>query len=161
MAKLNEKAELFQRYITKKDPQAFQVIPLPDNPLHTVIFRSQLNVDGTPLPLIVEMDDSPFGILRVPLEPKAVKEGKKEALHELMNQLNAHYKIYKFYLDNQDNLLLDTSVIFRDANVDGNMLYSLFNVMIHDLKDIQKDVKKTLYGEEAAADKPADAPEKK
>lgn len=148
MAKLNEKAAMFQRYVAKKDPTAFGIAEVPNAPLHSVVFRSQLNVENTPLPLVVEIDDSPFGIIRVVLEVQLTQEDKKTRIAQCMNRLNAHYKIYKFYLDPQYNLLMDTSVIFRDSNVDGNQLYSLFEIIAHDLKDIRKEIKQAIWGEE-------------
>ncbi len=148
MAKLNEKAAMFQRYVAKKDPTAFGIVEVPNAPLHSVVFRSQLNVENTPLPLVVELDDSPFGIIRVVLEVQLTQEDQRVRIAQCMNRLNAHYKIYKFYLDPQYNLLMDTSVIFRDSTVDGNQLYNLFEIIAHDLKDIRKEIKQAIWEEQ-------------
>lgn len=85
MAELNQKAESFKHFVEKKDPKAFVVDPIKDDPFHTVVFRSHMDVDGTPLQLIVVLDDSAFGVIRVLLAPKALKEGNKEALLSLLN----------------------------------------------------------------------------
>ena len=134
MAELNQKAESFKRFVEKKDPKAFVVDPIKDDPFHTVVFRSHLDVEGTPLQLIVVLDDSAFGVIRVLLAPKALKEGNKEAL-----------LAFKFYLDKEESLIMDTCVIFRESQVDGNMMYGLFQMISRELDEKYKDIMKTIW----------------
>ena len=145
MAELNQKAESFKHFVEKKDPKAFVVDPIKDDPLHTVVFRSHMDVDGTPLQLIVVLDDSAFGVIRVLLAPKALKEGNKEALLSLLNEYNRTYKAFKFYLDKEESLIMDTCVIFREPQVDGNMMYGLFQMISKELNEKYKDIMKTIW----------------
>ncbi len=145
MAVLNAKAESFKKFVEKKDPKAFVVDPVEKDPFHTVVFRSHLTVDGTPLQLIVVLDDSAFGIIRVLLAPKALKETNQAALLKLLNTLNSTYKSFKFYLDKEESLLMDTCVIFHDEHVDGNMMYALFQMISKELDARYKDIMKTIW----------------
>ena len=97
-----------------------------------------MDVDGTPLQLIVVLDDSAFGVIRVLLAPKALKEGNKEALLSLLNEYNRTYKAFKFYLDKEESLIMDTCVIFREPQVDGNMISK-------ELNEKYKDIMKTIW----------------
>ena len=121
------------------------VDPIKDDPFHTVVFRSHLDVEGTPLQLIVVLDDSAFGVIRVLLAPKALKEGNKEALLEMLNRYNSNYKAFKFYLDKEESLIMDTCVIFRESQVDGNMMYGLFQMISRELDEKYKDIMKTIW----------------
>ena len=145
MAELNQKAESFKHFVEKKDPKAFVVDPIKDDPFHTVVFRSHMDVDGTPLQLIVVLDDSAFGVIRVLLAPKALKEGNKEALLSLLNEYNRTYKAFKFYLDKEESLIMDTCVIFREPQVDGNMMYGLFQMISKELNEKYKEIMKTIW----------------
>lgn len=145
MAELNQKAESFKHFVEKKDPKAFVVDPIKDDPFHTVVFWSHMDVDGTPLQLIVVLDDSAFGVIRVLLAPKALKEGNKEALLSLLNEYNRTYKAFKFYLDKEESLIMDTCVIFREPQVDGNMMYGLFQMISKELNEKYKDIMKTIW----------------
>ena len=145
MAVLNAKAESFKKFVEKKDPKAFVVDPIEKDPLHTVVFRSHLTVDGTPLQLIVVLDDSAFGIIRVLLAPKALKDSNKAALMDLLNDLNRTYKSFKFYLDKEESLIMDTCVIFREPQVDGNMMYGLFQMISKELDEKYKEIMKTIW----------------
>ena len=145
MAVLNAKAESFKKFVEKKDPKAFVVDSIEKAPVHTVGVRSHLTVDGTPLQLIVVLDDSAFGIIRVLLAPKALKDSNKAALMDLLNDLNRTYKSFKFYLDKEESLILDTCVIFHDEHVDGNMMYALFQMISKELDARYKDIMKTIW----------------
>ena len=145
MAELNQKADSYKHFVEKKDPKAFIVDPIKDDPFHTVVFRSHMDVDGTPLQLIVVLDDSAFGVIRVLLAPKALKEGNKEALLSLLNEYNRTYKAFKFYLDKEESLIMDTCVIFREPQVDGNMMYGLFQMISKELDAKYKEIMKTIW----------------
>ena len=64
---------------------------------------------------------------------------------ELLNTLNSTYKSFKFYLDKEESLILDTCVIFHDEHVDGNMMYALFQMISKELDARYKDIMKTIW----------------
>ena len=84
-------------------------------------------------------------MIRVLLAPKALKEGNKEALLEMLNRYNSNYKAFKFYLDKEESLIMDTCVIFRESQVDGNMMYGLFQMISRELDEKYKDIMKTIW----------------
>lgn len=96
---MNKKAESFQAYLKEKNLSAFTVDEIKDDPFHTVVFRSQLNIDGNNLPTIVIADDSIYGIIRILVAPK-VPEGS-EGLAKLLNTYNQTFKAFKYYVDNK------------------------------------------------------------
>ena len=128
----------------KRAPNEF-TIGEAGNKYHGVIFSSHMQVDGAPLPVLVILDDSAFGIIRVLLAPKAEKKENKTALLELLNKYNSRYKSFKFYLDPQDSLVMDVSIIFRDDNVDGNMIYGLLQLVNEEVTGIYKEIMQTIW----------------
>ena len=50
---------------------------------------------------------------------------------ELMNGYNKKYKSFKYYADDEGNLVMDTCVLFKDGEADGDMIYTMFNVIIN------------------------------
>lgn len=144
MAQLNAKAEAFKKFIDKRDPNEF-TIGETGNKYHGVVFSSHMQIEGAPMPVLVILDDSAFGIIRVLLAPKAEKKENKAALLELLNKYNSRYKSFKFYLDPQDSLIMDVSMIFRDDNVDGNMIYSLLRLIDEEVTAIYKEIMQTIW----------------
>lgn len=63
----------------------------------------------------------------------------------MLNQYNSTYKAFKFYLDKEESLIMDTCVIFREPQVDGNMMYGLFQMISKELDEKYKEIMKTIW----------------
>ena len=90
---MNQKAEKFQKYLEEKEINVFEVIEVPEDELNTVVFRSNIAVEGEQLTTMVVLDDSIYGIVRVRVANAALKEGNETALIKAINELNAKYKV--------------------------------------------------------------------
>lgn len=82
---MNKKAELFSKYLKEKKIEAFVTDEIRDDPLNTVVFRSHIEVNGARLPTIVILDSSIYGMIRVLVAPKALREDNMAAVRELMD----------------------------------------------------------------------------
>lgn len=142
---MNKKAELFQEYLKEKDIHAFTVDEIRDDPLNTVVFRSHINVNGTELPAIVILDSSIYCMLRILIAPKTLREDNKPALLELMDGYNRQYKSFKYYTDREGNLVLDTCILFKTGEADGDMIYTMFGVIIRHLEEAYRDIMKSIW----------------
>lgn len=143
---MNAKAESFQKFLADRNiTNVFVPDEIKDDEFHTVVFRSHIDVNGTQLPTLVILDDSLFVMVRVLVAPQAEKDGKNEGLRDLMNRYNMTYKCFKYYLDDADNLVLDASVPTADDRVDGDLIYTLFDVIIEHFNDAYKDIMKAVW----------------
>ena len=143
---MNKKAENFQKYVEEKDPKAFVVDELKDEQFHTVVFRSFAEVQGNRLPLIVVLDDSIYGIIRLLVAPKALHDNNEATLLKQLNEYNRKYKSFKYYLDEEGNVVLDTCLLLKDDDaVDGDMIYTMFNVLIQHLDEAYKELMQTIW----------------
>lgn len=80
------------------------------DPLETAVFRSHMQLENARLPIIVILDKSIYGIVRL-LVAQSAKKNNEKALEELMNKFNKQYKAFKYYLDDEGNLVLDLSIL--------------------------------------------------
>ncbi|PAV39702.1 hypothetical protein CJ260_02155 [Megasphaera sp. ASD88] len=140
---MNKKAESFQAYLKEKNLSVFTVDEIKDDPFHTVVFRSQLNIDGNNLPTIVIADDSIYGIIRILVAPK-VPEGS-EGLAKLLNTYNQTFKAFKYYVDNKGSLILDISIVSADESLNGDLVYALFQTVIEHLNESYKNIMKEIW----------------
>ena len=69
---MNKKAELFDAYLKDKKITAFTVDEIKDDPLHTTVFRSHIEVGGARLPTIAILDSSIYAMIRILIAPKAL-----------------------------------------------------------------------------------------
>mgnify|MGYP000517900407 FL=1 len=142
---MNKKAELFQDYLKEKQITAFTVDEIKDDALNTVVFRSHIDVGGNQLPTLVILDSSIYCMIRLLVAPKSLRDDNKEAVLELMNGYNKKYKSFKYYADDEGNLVMDTCVLFKDGEADGDMIYTMFNVIINHLNESYKDTMKAVW----------------
>lgn len=142
---MNKKAELFQEYLKEKQISVFTVDEIKDDALNTVVFRSHIDVNGSQIPTLVILDSSIYCMIRLLVAPQALRDDNKAALLELMNGFNKKYKSFKYYADDAGNVVMDTCVLFKDGEADGDMIYTMFSVIINHLNESYKDIMKAIW----------------
>lgn len=141
---MNKKAKAFRTYLKKAGIEAFEMEDMHDDELHTVIFRTFIEAQGTKLPLIFVLDDTLYGSIRVLIAPKVLKDGNEMAIYQLINEYNRTYKSFKYCIDEEGALLLDMCYISND-DVDGDILSVLFDVIIQHLEESYRPLMKAIW----------------
>ena len=142
---MNKKAEQFQTYLKEKDLENVFTVEEREDEQHTVLFRSQIDVEGNNLPTVVIFDDSIYGVLRVLVVPKALKEENELELMKLANGYNKRYKALKYYFDDAGALMLDVTLLSVEGERTGDMVYAMFDVMIRHLNEAYKEIMHSVW----------------
>lgn len=142
---MNKKAESFKAYLDENKITCFAVDEVADDRLHTVVFRSSLDIKGQQLPTLLILDDSIYGMVRVLVAPKAVNDGNAQDLYKELNELNKKYKSFKYYFDNDGNLVLDCCMLCPNDSIAGGFVYTMFDVIIRHLNDEYKKLMKLIW----------------
>lgn len=141
---MNKKAELFNAYLQERNITAFQMEEVADE-LNTVVFRSVIAVEGQELPTLVITDDSIFTMIRVRVANAALKEENKANITEAINKMNAQYKIFKYYFLEDGTLILDSYVLNKPEEIDGDMIYTVLDVIVKHIVPEYKNIMKTIW----------------
>ncbi len=141
---MNEKAKKFSQYLNDKQVSAFTTEEL-DDELHSVVFRSRMDIRGNSLPTIIIWDDSIYGMIRVLVAPRALKESNKEGLLDLINGYNKKYKSFKYYVDDEGSLILDACMLAKTNEADGDMVYILLDVLVQHLHEVYAEIMKAAW----------------
>lgn len=120
---MNKKAELFKAFYDTNDAKAFVADELQDETMHTVVFRSGVEIKGQRLPLLAIVDDSIYTMMRVILGSNVVTDTNRQAVRELLNKSNEEFKIFKFYEHKEANaangdVVLDVCLPSTDEKFD-------------------------------------------
>ena len=142
---MNKKAENFKKYLDDKGIKAFTVDEIKDDRFQTVVFRSAADINGNRLPLIVILDTSIYGMIRILVAPKVLHDDNEAAVLKLLNTYNKQYKSFKYYVDDEGSLILDTCVLLKDDEVDGDLIYAMFDVIIRHLGESYKELMKSIW----------------
>ncbi len=127
---MNNKATKFQEYLTTNNITGFNFEEFNDE-FNTVIFRSSIVVKGQQLPMAIILDDSIYRMIRVQLISSVENT---EKVVSFLNKLNAKYKSYKFYLTQQNDLILDSCIMGEDDD-ESKIIIAVLNNIIKQMQD--------------------------
>lgn len=142
---MNSKAESFKAYLNEKNITSFTIDEIKNDQLNSVVFRSNIEINGQQLPTIVILDSSIYGMIRVLVAPKVLNDKNEAGLLKEVNVLNKAYKSFKYYFDNEGSLILDCCVLLKEDSVDGNLLYTMFEVIIRNLSNEYKNLMQLIW----------------
>lgn len=142
---MNSKAESFKAYLNEKNITSFTIDEIKNDQLNSVVFRSNIEINGQQLPTIVILDSSIYGMIRVLVTPKVLNDKNEAGLLKEVNALNKVYKSFKYYFDNEGSLILDCCVLLKEDSVDGNLLYTMFEVIIRNLSNEYKKLMQLIW----------------
>lgn len=144
---MNKKAEIFDKFLIDAKINSFgkeevgrqqkaangKVTNLPD-PLHLVLYRSNLEAGGQTLPLVVSMDDSMYNMVQVLVSRGTVNETNRQQVMEYLNSLNRRLKAIKYYVDEGGNICLDSCIPSTEEHFDPMVVITVLNVMMEHLQ---------------------------
>ena len=142
---MNKKAQIFQEYLQEKNITCFQVQEVPNDELNTVVFRSSIEVEGQQLPTLVITDSSIYTMIRVRVANAALKEGNEKELLKAIGKLNSHYKIFKYYFAEDGALILDSYLLEKPEELDGDMVYTVLDIIVKHLLAEYKNIMKAIW----------------
>lgn len=142
---MNGKADSFKAYLDEKKITSFTVDEMKDDQLNSVVFRSNIEINGQQLPTIVVFDSSIYGMIRLLVAPKVLNDKNETELFKEVNNLNKTYKSLKYYFDNEGSLIVDCCVLLKDGKVDGDLIYTMFEVIIRNLNSEYKKLMQLIW----------------
>ena len=142
---MNKKAQIFQEYLQEKNITCFHVQEVPNDELNTVVFRSSIEVEGQQLPTLVITDSSIYTMIRVRVANAALKESNETELLKAIGKLNSHYKIFKYYFAEDGALILDSYLLEKPEELDGDMVYTVLDIIVKHLLAEYKNIMKAIW----------------
>ncbi len=149
---MNRKAQLFQDLVDKMPQDDVFLVEAMEDDFHTALFRSQLEIrDGLFRPMVVIIDDSIYTMVRVWAAGKAMNDANRAVLKEYLNQMNRHYKVFKYY-DNEDgDIVVDACLAADEQHFDPEMVATVIDVIMQHLQETSGDLEAAIRGEAPAA----------
>lgn len=132
--KINEKATKFQTFLSENKLSYFSS-EIRNDELNTVLFRTELPINGSNLPLLLFTDDSIYTMIKILIVPNGVNENNKEAILEKINKLNLQYKIFKYTITDDNDIVLDISLPAVPEHFDERLVMSIIDIAVKHLVD--------------------------
>jgi hypothetical protein len=142
---MNKKAESFKAMLDELKIAAFTPEELKDD-FHTVAFRSNMEIQKQLLPMLVLLDDSIYAMMRVFVAPKVVTEDRKAEMAAYLNEFNKQFKIFKYYISDEGDIVLDCCIASSDEHFDANLVRAVLDVVIQHLNDKYTEIMQHVWG---------------
>ena len=145
----NEKALKFRDFIMDNDINVFSTETIDDD-YNTVVFRSRIEAKGQLLPMAIFIDTSVFTVIRTQVA-SGIAKNKISKLENYLNELNARYKIFKYYLAQNGSIYLDICLPFVDETFDSKMVQLMLRILVEHLEEIYEDLMAQVWAKENKA----------
>ena len=141
---MNLKATKFTNFINDRNINVFQMQEI-DGDMHPVVYRSAMEVGGQNLPTMLVIDDSIYVMLQVRVGAGLVKESNKAAVMEHMNSLNENYKVFKYYANENGDIVIESCIPTTDEEFMPELVHAVFDVELKHLNEEYPKLMKTVW----------------
>jgi hypothetical protein len=141
------KATKFKEMLTSSKISGFGEEKI-EGEFHPVIFRSHLEVKGQFLPIQIILDDSIYAMIRVFVIANVENKDKTQAVMEFFNTLNQQYKIFKYYITEAGDVILDCCIASNDDHFDPDVIRALLELVLNHLNESYEEIQKQIVGKE-------------
>ncbi len=148
---MNEKAKKFAKMLKENKMNVFQEETLKDE-LKTVLFRSNMEIEGQRLPLVVVIDESIYVLCRILVAGKCIKKENEVEVTRLLNHLNRSYKTFKFYTTEAGEIVLDACLPTTAEQFEPNMVRALIDLSVKNLEENYSIIMQKVWGNRAEAE---------
>ena len=140
----NLKATKFTNFINERNINVFQMQEI-DGDMHPVVYRSAMEVGGQNLPTMLVIDDSIYVMLQVRVGAGLVKESNKAAVMEHMNSLNENYKVFKYYANENGDIVIESCIPTTDEEFMPELVHAVIDVVLKHLNEEYPKLMKTVW----------------
>ena len=141
---MNLKATKFTNFINDRNINVFQMQEI-DGDMHPVVYRSAMEVGGQNLPTMLVIDDSIYVMLQVRVGAGLVKESNKAAVMEHMNSLNENYKVFKYYANENGDIVIESGIPTTDEEFMPELVHAVIDVVLKLLNEEYPKLMKTVW----------------
>ncbi len=140
-----KKAEEFKLYLENNKITAFQMEEIENDANNTVVFRTHVTIKGQQLPAALILDNSIFDMIRVQISPQVLTTENEPVLAKMLSSENAKYKPFKFYCNENGDLMLDVCMINKETAFSADEVFLMFNIIINYLEQSYRTIMKAIW----------------
>ena len=142
--RVNLKAAKFQKYLDDNKLTFFRRDASNDE-ADTIVFQSNIQVEGQTLPVIIITDSTIYTIIRVQVGAGLVKEDNHVKFGEYLNGLNRSYKVFKYVVAENGAVFLDACLPSTNESFDPEVVRVVLDVIVDHLNQEYKNIMKEVW----------------
>lgn len=148
MQNSNIKANKFQEFLAANQITCFGVQAMNDE-VHTILFRTSLEVGGQQLPVMFVTDDTLHAPLQVRVVPAAVQGTNNQGVLAYVNELNRTYKSFKYFIGEDNALILDVCLTAVPEQFEPQLVSLTLDVILRHLQEEYPVIMRKIWADAA------------
>lgn len=141
---MNVKATKFNEFLQANNITCFNAQAI-ENEMHSVLYRSFMEVNGQNLPTMVVVDDSIYVMVQVRVAGAVIKEGNRTAVMEHINKLNEKYKVFKYYINEAGDIVIESCIPSTDEDFVPGLIHAVIDVILKHLQEEYPQIMKNVW----------------
>ena len=141
----NPKAEKFRKFLEEAKISFFRAEAVGDE-ARTVLFRTMLSVHKQQLPLIFFTDASIYTMIRILILPAVMNGNNRGKVIEYLTGLNSKYKIFKYSVTAEGDIVLDISLPCLPEFFDPRLIMTAVEIAVSHLNEIFFEFMRQVWG---------------
>ena len=121
---INAKTTKLKDFLAENKIECFQIEERNDEN-ETAVFHSLMQVKCQTLPFAILSEKSVDGLLQVRLAPEIIKGDVLAKVATYLNEMNNNYRVYKFVVTNEGDLLLNACIVSKDDAFDPALVNAI------------------------------------
>ena len=113
--------------------------------MDTVVFQSNIKVEGQTIPMGIITDNTIYTIIRVQVGSQLVKDSNKAKFLEYLNTLNRSYKVFKYVAADDGSIFLDCCLPSTNDSFDPEIVRVVLDVVVDHLNSEYKNIMKEAW----------------
>ncbi len=144
---MNTKAEKYNQFLQENKVTCFQYQEIQENTLHPVLYRTFMEINGQNLPVMLVIDDSIYVMLQVRVGSALVKDANKVAVLDYVNKLNENYKVFKYYVPENGDIVIESCIPVSDTAFEPQMIHAVIDVILNHLNEEYPKLMKVVWAD--------------
>lgn len=141
---MNLKAQKFNTFLQENKITCFNTQAL-QNEMEAVLYRSFMEVNGQNLPTMVVIDNSIYVMSQVRVANSVVKDGNRAAVMEHLNALNEKYKVFKYYVNSNGDIVIESCMPATDNEFVPGIVHAVIDVILKHLTEEYPQIMKIVW----------------
>lgn len=144
---MNKKIEKFDAFLAANNVTNWFTKEEHQDEVKSVVYRGFFDIGEVKVPVFIVLDDTVFNLGRIIITTAPVPEDRRDEVITYLNDLNSRFKIFKYYLSNEDGFVyMDVSFPGADEFEPALLMSLLLEVVEPHLKEFYSQIIDTVLG---------------
>lgn len=144
---MNKKIEKFDAFLAANNVTNWFTKEEHQDEVKSVVYRGFFDVADVKVPIFVVLDDTVFNLACLIITAQPVPEDRRDEVVAFLNDLNSRFKIFKYYLSNEDHFVyMDISFPNGEEFEPGLLMTLLLEIVQPHLQEFYGQIIDTVLG---------------